>query len=126
MITIEKVKSRLEMLGYTATSSDDGLIAFIMTTTERSVQIMINVQSVPDALENIVIDKIVGEFLLNKKNTGQDVGIDVDMAIKAITEGDTNVQYETKYTPEAKMDMLIQWLINSKNGEILCFRRIAW
>jgi len=125
-MTIEEIKSRLQTLGYTATVQDDPLIQFILTTVEASVKAMINAPTIPVDLDNIVIDKVVGEFLLNKKNIGQDVGIDVDSAIKSIAEGDTTVQYDTKYTPEARLDMLLQWLIQGRNGEILCYRRIVW
>ncbi len=126
MISTIRVKNRLEMLGYTATAQDDGLIEYISMTVEKSVLRTINALILHADLENIVIDKIVGEFLINKKNTGQDIGINVDAAVKSITEGDTNVQYETKHSAEAKIDSLISWLIKGRDDVVLSHRCIRW
>ena len=126
MITLEKIKERLSYLGYTAVAADDGMITFIQNTVENSVKLTLNVIEIPEDVENIIIDKICGEFLVNKKSTGQNIGIDVDQAVTSIQEGDTNVSFDKALTGEAQLSMLLKWLISGRDGVLLRHRCIRW
>ena len=126
MITIENIKARLVSLTYTPVAADDGLIGYISDNVQSSVKLKLNVQVLPEDIEGLVIDKICGEFLMSKKNMGQDIGINMDAAVKGIAEGDTNVQFDTKNTPESRVDSLIKWLIYGRDSAIIAHRRIKW
>lgn len=126
MITLEKIKDRLAQLGYTATEADDGILGYIQVTVQQSVILNLNIATITEDIENIVIDKICGEFLLTKKSTGQSITINVGQAIKAIQEGDTNVQFDTAMSGEAQLDMLLKWLISGRDSVLLHCRRMRW
>lgn len=126
MITLATIKERLEHLGYTATDDDDGMLTYISNTVQRSVLLNLNIIEIEENIENIVIDKICGEFLLTKKSTGQSITINVGEAIKAITEGDTSVQYDAALSGEAQLDMILKWLISGRDSTLLRCRRIRW
>lgn len=126
MITLDKIKSRLLMLGYTTTETDDPLITYVMQTVEKSVLLSLNILEVTEDIENIVIDKICGEILKTKRGTGPIIGIDVGTALKSIAEGDTTVTYDVASSPEAQFDMLLKWLISGRDSILLHCRRIRW
>lgn len=126
MITLDKIKERLLMLGYPATAADDAMLTYIWNTVQRSVLLSLNILEVPESIENIVIDKICGEFLANKRATGPITGFDVGTAIKSIAEGDTTVTYDANTSPEAQFDMLLKWLISGRDSVLLRCRRIRW
>lgn len=126
MITLVKIKARLEHFGYTATESDDGMLTYIWNTVQRSVILSLNIIEITEDIENIVIDKICGEFLLSKKNTGQSITIEVGQAVKSIQEGDTTVQFDSATSKEAQLDMLLKWLISGRDSVLLHCRRIRW
>ena len=126
MITLELIKTRLAQLGYTASEVDDGTLTYISDTMQRSLKLTLNILEIGEEIENIVIDKICGEFLMLKKSTGQNINISVGAAVKAITEGDTSVQYDSALSGEAQLDMLIKWLISGRDSILMRCRRIRW
>lgn len=126
MITLVTIKERLGYLGYTATEADDGMLTYISNTVQRSVLLNLNIIEIEESIENIVIDKICGEFLLNKKSTGQSITIVLGQALKSIAEGDTTVTYDTAMSQEAQLDMLLKWLISGRDSTLLRCRRIRW
>lgn len=125
-MTLEQIKARLEMLGYNTGAQDDALLDFIMRAVKSDIRVTLNIEEIPADIEHIAIDKVVGEFLLNRKNMGQDVGIDLDAAVKAISEGDTNVQFDTDSTPESKLDALIRYMLTGRDAVMMAYRSIRW
>ena len=71
-------------------------------------------------------------FLFSKKQTGQlnaENGFDVEMAIKQVQAGDTNVTFavgEGSETLETKLNALISYLMNYGEGDFICYRQIKW
>lgn len=126
MITLETIKERLANFGYVATAADDGMLTYVSNTVQRSVLLTLNIIEIEEKIENIVIDKICGEFLMTKKSTGQSVTIDVGMALKSIAEGDTTVTYDTAMSTEAQFDRLLKWLISGRDSVLLRCRRMRW
>lgn len=122
---LTKVKDRLTTLGYAPALADDGLIAYIGATVENSAKAVLNITELPAAVENIIIDKIAGEFLLNKKNAGQLEGIDLDN-VTELKEGDTTVKVDKSATASAQMDSLISWLISGRDQVLHSYRAIKW
>ena len=89
---LERIKERLESLGYALKDGDEVILTFSIHKVENTIKNDCNVPSIPDGLMNIAIDMAVGEFLTAKKTFSPDdiAGLDLDFAVKQIQEGDTN------------------------------------
>ena len=75
------------------------------------------------------VDRAVAEFLLNVKTSGKIEGFDLGMAEKSVKEGDTEVVYAVgsgSYTPEQRINQLINSLSNSGLSEMISCRRLKW
>ena len=129
---IEKILQRLISFGYKPIEEDSWMITFCMQKVENHIKNSCNISEIPDGLIEIEIDRICGEFLFSKKQSGQlnaDNGFDVDMAIKQVQAGDTNVTFavgEGSETLETKLNTLISYLMNFGEGDFVCYRQIKW
>nr|DAD79108.1 MAG TPA: head to tail adaptor [Siphoviridae sp. ctsDY37]DAF96016.1 MAG TPA: head to tail adaptor [Siphoviridae sp. cteLB10] len=129
---IEKILQRLISFGYTPSEADSWMITFCMQKVENHIKNSCNISEIPDELKEIEIDRICGEFLFSKKQTNQlnaDNGFDVEMAIKQVQAGDTNVTFavgEGSETLETKLNALISYLMNFGEGDFVCYRQIKW
>ena len=129
---IEKILRRLISFGYTPSEADSWMITFCMQKVENHIKNSCNISEIPDELKEIEIDRICGEFLFSKKQTNQlnaDNGFDVEMAIKQVQAGDTNVTFavgEGSETLETKLNVLISYLMNYGEGDFVCYRQIKW
>ena len=74
------------------------------------------------------MDMSCGEFLFAKKQTGQlEIGdLDLTGAISSIKEGDTQVNFNGDESDSDKVDILLNYLLNSGKGELVCYRKIRW
>lgn len=128
---LERVKERLQSLGYTVKDSDDIAINFAMQKVENTIKNDCNVSAIPDGLMNIAIDMVVGEFLMSKKTFAPDdlLNFNLDSAIKQIQEGDTNISFavgEGSKTDEQRLDSFIDYLLNYGRDEFITYRRFRW
>lgn len=129
---IEKILQRLMSFGYTPSKKDSWMITFCMQKVENHIKNSCNISEIPDELKEIEIERICGEFLFSKKQTGQlnaENGFDVEMAIKQVQAGDTNVTFvvgEGSETLETKLNALISYLMNYGEGDFICYRQIKW
>lgn len=126
---LEDVKERLASFGYQVTEADSWMLTFLIQKVENHIKNTCNVSTIPEELLNIAIDMVVGEFLLNKKSSNNLAGFNLETAIKQIQEGDTSITYaigEGDLTPEQRLDLLIDYLINHGKNEILSYRSIKW
>lgn len=129
---IKKILQRLISFGYTPSEADSWMITFCMEKVENHIKNSCNISEIPDGLKEIKIDRICGEFLFSKKQTNQlnaDNGFDVEMAIKQVQAGDTNVTFavgEGSETLETKLNALISYLMNFGEGDFVCYRQIKW
>lgn len=128
---LERVKERLQSLGYTVKNSDDIAINFAMQKVENTIKNDCNVSAIPDGLMNIAIDMVVGEFLMSKKTFAPDdlLNFNLDSAIKQIQEGDTNISFavgEGSKTDEQRLDSFIDYLLNYGRDEFITYRRFRW
>lgn len=126
---LEKVKQRLETIGCSTKDEEEWAINFIMQKVESEVRTECNLSDIPEGLENVVIDMVVGEFLLNKKSTGSLEGINIDAAVKQIKEGDTSITYaigDGDGTPEKRLDIFINYLISHGRSSFASYRRLKW
>lgn len=128
---LERIKERLQSMGYAVKDSDDIAINFAMQKVENTIKNDCNVSAIPDGLMNIAIDMVVGEFLMSKKTFAPDdlLNFNLDSAIKQIQEGDTNISFavgEGSKTDEQRLDSFIDYLLNYGRDEFITYRRFRW
>lgn len=127
---ITKVLNRLQSFGYIPAESDAWIIAFCIDKVDNQIMNSCNIYKIPDKLVEIEIDRICGEFLFSKKQSGQltaENGFNIEMAVKQIQAGDTNVQFaDDQDSIETKLNTLISYLVNSGGNDLICFRQLKW
>ena len=126
---IEEVKARLASFDYEVVESDEYMLTFLIQKVENHIKNITNCFQVPEGLFNVAVDMVVGEFLLNKKSISSLEGFNLEAAIKQIQEGDTSITYaigEGDLTPEKRLDLLIDYLMNRGKNELLSYRCIKW
>lgn len=126
---IVSVLRRLVSFRYNLNGGADGcILAFAMQKVENHIKNSCNVSSIPDGLFNIAVDRVCGEFLFTKKQTGQleIAELDLDGSIASISEGDTSVTFDKGSTDEEKFNQLLNALITSGEGELVCYRKLKW
>ena len=128
---LERIKARLQSLGYTVKDSDDMAISFAMQKVENTIKNDCNISAIPDGLMNIAIDMVVGEFFMSKKTFAPNdlLNFNLDSAIKQIQEGDTNISFavgEGSKTDEQRLDGFIDYLLNYGRDEFITYRRFRW
>lgn len=128
---LERVKERLQSLGYTVKDSDDIAINFAMQKVENTIKNDCNVSVIPDGLMHVAINMVVGEFLMSKKTFAPNdlLNFNLDAAIKQIQEGDTNISFavgEGSKTDEQRLDSFIDYLLNYGRDEFITYRRFRW
>ncbi|MCR1953797.1 hypothetical protein NSA24_02975 [Clostridioides mangenotii] len=125
---MEDIKNRLKFLGYKLIDTDSLTIKFAIDKVENKIKNECNITEIPDGLYQVEIDRICGEFLFAKKQSGQLTEFDFDMIEKQIQDGDTTVTYaiEAGQTPEQRFDKLVKSLTDTGKGEFASFRRLRW
>ncbi len=126
----EKVLNRLQSLGYEMDEQNDGwLIAFATEKVQNYIKNECNILDVGSSLINIMVDRVCGEFLFTKKQTGQLTDMfNLEVAVKQIQTGDSNVTFalEGSQTNEQQLNSLISNLRYSGEGELVCYRKLKW
>ena len=122
------VLQRLISLGYKLEENDDWILCFAMQGVENHIKNSCNVISIPDELFNIAVDRVCGEFLFTKKQTGQLTieGLDLTGSIASISEGDTSVSFVTGATDDDRFNQLVNYLMTKGEGEFVCYRKVKW
>lgn len=128
---LERVKERLQSLGYTVKDSDDIAINFAMQKVENTIKNDCNISAIPDGLIHVAINMVVGEFLMSKKTFAPSdlLNFNLDSAVKQIQEGDTNISFavgEGSKTDEQRLDSFIDYLLNYGRDEFITYRRFRW
>jgi hypothetical protein len=128
---IDAIDLRLQSLGYTLQDNDPWLVSFMAQKVAKEILTKCNLSEIPKGLEEIAIDMICGEFLLNKKGSGQLAGFEADInaaLLKQTESGDTSVTFAVEATtsPEQRLDLVIAHLINYGKTEFANFRKLRW
>ena len=129
MLTKSQIIDRLSQLGYVATENDDAQIEFELDKITKYVMNYCNITSIPEIIFPRLIDRVCGEFLYYKKNTGTLEDFDYDTVIKEIKEGDTTIKYATgqgEDTPENRFDSFVKQLERGFDKWITPHRRMRW
>jgi hypothetical protein len=129
MPALEDVKSRLESLGIEINVNDDALINFSIEKITNHIKSQTNLKLIPQGLNEVAIDMVVGEFLFLKKSMGQlsIETIDFSAFAKQVQDGDTNVTFavEANSTPEAKFDAMVDYL-RGGDTNLKTYRVLSW
>ena len=128
---LDKTVKRLEGFGYKLKAGDKAVLKFAVEKVTNTIKNECNVSMVPDGLMNIAVDMAAGEFLRAKKAfSPSDIsGLDLDFAVKQIQAGDTSTTFavgDGSLTPEQRLDLFIDRLLNYGRGELACYRKIRW
>lgn len=125
---LDLVVERLNYLNYRITQSDLYIIKFLISKEESIVKIYCNISDIPAELSYNLVDRVVGNFLREKKLVDPESleGIDLDSQIKQIQEGDTNITFSDKSkTAEERFDEIISYLVN-REVNLSCYRKLRW
>lgn len=128
-VTREAIIDRLSQLGYTATADDYNSIDFELKKITNYTLNYCNVDVIPTIIEPRLIDRVCGEFLFYKKNSGSLEGFNYDAVIKQIKEGDTSITYavgQGEDTPENRFDSFVKQLERGYDKWITPHRRLRW
>lgn len=123
------VIDRLSQLGYTAVEADGSHIDFELEKITNYTLNHCNITTVPAIVESRLIDRVCGEFLYYKKNSGELEGFNYDAVIKQIKEGDTSITYavgQGEDTPENRFDAFVKQLERGYDKWITPHRRLRW
>ena len=130
MVDKHQIVKRLKQLGYTATEADYESIDFELTKIlNYVVNNFTRTTTIPEILEPRIIDRVCGEFLYYKKNSGSLEGFNYDAVIKQIKEGDTTIQYavgQGEDTPENRFDAFVKSLERGFDKWCTPHRRLTW
>ena len=129
MVSREQIIKRLKMLGYVATATDSDNIDYELDKTLNYVKNYCNITTIPEILDPRIIDRVCGDFLFYKKNSGSLEGFNYDAVIKSIKEGDTTLTYavgQGEDTPENRFDAFVKSLDRGFDKWITPHRRLRW
>ena len=128
---LNMAEERLRSFGYEILDGDKAILAFSIQKVKNTIKNDCNVLDIPEGLKCIAVDMAVGEFLTAKKTFSPDnlEGIDLDLAVKQIQEGDTNIVFaigDGNLTPEQRLNAFLNYLLTHGRDEFSCYRRIRW
>lgn len=129
MVTRDKVIDRLSQLGFTADAEDYDQIDFELQKIVDYTLNYCNIQEIPEILETRLIERVCGEFLYYKKNSGSLEGFNYEAVIKQIKEGDTSITYavgQGEDTPENRFDAFVKHLERGYDKWCTPYRRLRW
>jgi hypothetical protein len=121
--------ARLNQLGYTAIDSDNSHIDFELDKITNYTLNYCNITTIPTIIKPRLIDRVCGEFLYYKKNSGSLEGFNYEAVIKQIKEGDTSITYavgQGEDTPENRFDAFVKQLERGYDKWITPHRRLRW
>lgn len=136
MAMYDDVVARLRQLGYTLPEdgSPDTAISYSIECAAEKIRANINRTEIPDGLHCTWVDMAAGLFLWDKKAAGRlsegGMSLDLSAPAKRITEGDVSVEFmgasDGSQSPEARLDKLIDSIINPPAYLFARFRRLVW
>lgn len=131
MDMMERLKQRLEDLGYKVKETDKESLTYCLDKARNRILNDLHWREIPEDLEHVFLDMAVGEFLLAKKTFAPDdlSNLDLTAAVKEIKEGDTTVSFTTgegSMTSEQRLTSYINYLLTCGKEEFASFRRLRW
>lgn len=122
----ELIKTRLNQIGYEVSSCDIPTINYISKAVEHDVKRFCDIDVIPDELTERLIDKICGEFLQLKRQTGTLECFDTEQLVETVKMGDTSVTIKGKSGADL-VDALIKQLVSQLDERTMrCYRKVRW
>ena len=124
------VELRLQFFGYTNDkyARDQWVLDFAINKVETYINNSCNTTSIPEGLVYHAVDRVCGEFLLVMQKSGmlQMSELDLSGILNSISMGDTSVSFDADSTDEDKFNRLLDYLLNSGEGDLICYRKMRW
>ena len=124
----DRITQRLASLGYTYTEADDFALGLITEKITARICHACNISAVPaGCMDAEITDAVCGEFLAGKKASGNLSGIELEAVVKAISEGDTKVEFATGSNGAADIfDAYMAKLSTIDDNAIIAHRKLVW
>jgi hypothetical protein len=124
----DRIKERLASLGYKYEEADAFALELIQEKIRGRICHACNISEIPaGCMDAEIIDAVCGEFLAGKKASGNLSGIELEAVVKAITEGDTKVEFATGSAGAAEaFDAYITKLTTIDESALVAHRRLVW
>ena len=123
-----KIKNRLGALGYnTLVTTDDTNILYLIEKVGANIKHWCNIDEIPECLEHVVIERVCGEFLLEKASFNQLDESIIEPLIKSTKLGDTEINYQVGAT--TPLDILRSQCKNLTSyglSDLKAHRRLVW
>lgn len=129
MSKIQDIVTRLSAIGYTTTSGDTELITLLLSDTETDIKNDCNIPDIPEELESVVENRVVGRFLEAKSVNGSLYDtLNIQFAAKKILEGDTTIEFAIpdNQTPYSTMQSYIKNMKEYGKRQIAAYRKLKW
>lgn len=110
----------------------DNAVRISIEQARTYISTNINNPTIPDELRVVFIDMACGLYLRNMKTFGRldPNKLNLEATAKTIKEGDVQITFsgasDGTLTPEARLDLLINSMINPPEGVFSRFRRLIW
>ena len=122
-----EIVKRLESLGYTVVQDkDDFILEYIFKKVEQDIKNKTNQSEVPEGLHYVLIERICGEFLNGLKASSLLTEDEIDSVVASIKEGDTQVSFDVKSSPEAIFKAYISYMMTYGNDDFAKYRKFVW
>lgn len=127
----EDVFKRLAAYDYQVKDSDEYLINVAFEKAKAEILTECNLSEIPDGLQYVAADMVIGEFLSAKKTFFPNdlTGFNLNAAVKSIKVGDTDTVFalgEGTATPEQRLTAFIDALKGSGKGQFSAYRKLRW
>ena len=111
---------------YEFTATEEMIMSFVADKSIRKVEMELN-SDIPTAFEYVLVDIVVGEFLMSQKALGtlKMNAIDYGSVVKSIQEGDTTITFADGASESQKLDVLISFLMHPEI-DYADYRKIRW
>ncbi|MBQ1375935.1 MAG: hypothetical protein IIY69_06595 [Clostridia bacterium] len=123
----DRVKLRLEALGFTAGGEDREALKMSLERAAGRICLETNLESVPEGLFSVWADMAAGLFLREKEASGELTDIlGLSPEVRSITEGDVSVVFPEGGSREARLRRVIDGLISPGESAFAAYRRMTW
>jgi hypothetical protein len=119
-----EAKERLLQLGIEVSEDDEAAVAFAEGKVYEHIGNVCNVSEVPAELEYTATDMVCCEFIKERLISGLMDDVEARGALKAITEGDVKVEYDSD-SGKSTQELLTE-LLEKGEADLYRFRKMCW
>ncbi len=116
---------RLDVIGCQVEESFP--LAFVVRKAEVEILDYCHIDLIPSVLYPLLADRAVGKYLYDLKQTGklEIESLDLSGVVSELKEGDVSISFSGS-SDEAKLDQLLQMLMETGKGQLACYRRVRF